>query len=145
MSPMLLNAQANKPASTSGANGAAVLQSKLVAPKAINGSASEGTPTHALRVSTGVTAPKLISKTDILTENNWISSVTHRDETAIVSMIVDASGKPTDVKVVRAVSSVAADKLIEAVSQYRFQPGTLDNAPTAIPLNLEITLHHSGL
>ncbi len=54
LSPMMLNAQANTPAKTQ------VLESKLNSPKGFV-AAEVAAPTSALRVSTGVTAPKVIS------------------------------------------------------------------------------------
>ena len=55
-------------------------------------------------------------------------------------MTVDASGKPTDLKIVQSVNSVMDRNVLNAVSQYRFTPGTLDNQPTAVPVNLAIVL-----
>ena len=55
-------------------------------------------------------------------------------------MTVDASGKPTDLKIVQSVNSVMDRNVLNAVSQYRFTPGTLDNQPAAVPVNLSIVL-----
>ena len=61
LTPMLLHAQANSPAQTQ-SSPSSTLQSKLVQPKEFNTSeADHGAASVApLRISTGVTAPKLV-------------------------------------------------------------------------------------
>jgi TonB family protein len=133
LSPMLLHAQANSPAKTQ-TSAATTLRSELVAP-ALTGSDSVGTTT-SVRISTGVNAPKLIHTVAIESD----SSENPFERTAIVSMTVDPSGKPTDLKIVQSVNPVMDRNVLAAVSQYRFTPGTLDNQPTAIPVNLAVVL-----
>ena len=143
LSPMLLHAQANSPAKTQSSANGPVLQSKVVAPNALVASATtDGTPTSPRRVSTGVTAPKLISTVDIASVNSFPRTLANTDKTVVVSMIVHEDGKPSDLAIVRSVGAALDKNVLAAVSQYRFKPGTLDNAPTAVPLNLEITLIH---
>jgi TonB family protein len=141
MSPMLLHAQATSPAPTQ--------TSALVQPKAFNSSAAENAaavPTNQpLRISTGVTAPKLISTVSIVENERIPATLRAADQLAVVSMIVNADGKPSDLKIVRSVGAAMDVNVLSAVSQYRFAPGTLDHQPTAIPLTLEITLRHSTL
>jgi TonB family protein len=148
LSPMLAHAQANSPATTQNSVNVPVLQSKLVAPKSVVASAaseSNATPTTpgAVRITTGVTAPKLISTVEIAPAPRSMWSVTKMDRTVVVSMVVDTNGVPTDVKLVRSAGPGIDDAVVSAVRKYRFAPGTLDYKPTAVPVNLEITLHHS--
>jgi TonB family protein len=137
LSPMLLHAQANSPAQT--------LQSKVVAPKTFAASAAtdgvHSTPSSR-PVSTGVTAPKLISTVEIPSVNDFPRSFVSSEKTVVVSMIVHEDGKPSDLKIVRSAGTALDKNVLAAVSQYRFKPGTLDKQPTAIPVNLEITLVH---
>ena len=145
LSPMLLHAQANSPAQTQSSANGPVLQSKVVAPKAfVASSATDGansTP-KSTRISTGVTAPKLISTVEIASVNDLPYSFTHPEKTVVVSMIVHENGKPTDLAIVRSGGAALDKNVLAAVSQYRFKPGTLDHQPTAVPVNLEITLVH---
>jgi TonB family protein len=145
LSPMLLHAQANSPAQTQSSANGPVLQSKVVAPKAFVTSAaidgSNSTP-HSVRISTGVTAPKLISTVEIPSVNDSPRSFVNSDKTVVVSMIVHENGKPTDLAIVRSAGAALDKNVLAAVSQYRFKPGTLDKQPTAVPVNLEITLVH---
>jgi len=135
LSPMMLHAQAASPAPTQ------TTVSALVQPKTFEAATGSSVPTAPIRISTGVTAPKLISTVAI--EDNRRLPI---DQLAIVSMVVDATGKPTELKLVKSAGSTVLDQnVLSAVGQYRFAPGTLNNQPTAIPLNLEITLRHAGL
>jgi TonB family protein len=136
LSPMLLHAQANSPAKTQ-TPAANTLRSELVAP-ALTGSDSVGT-TASVRVSTGVNAPKLIHTVGVVSDSDF-APVTKFERTAVVAMTVDPSGKPTDLKIVQSVNPVMDRNVLNAVSQYRFTPGTLDDQPTAIPVNLAVVL-----
>src|SRR5215472_13375639 len=92
LSPVLLHAQANSPAQPQN-----TLESRLAAP-AVPGTA---TATNALRVSTGVAIPKLIYSVSVSSDNTWPWAVTGVNKTVVVGMIVDVSGVPTDLKIVR--------------------------------------------
>jgi TonB family protein len=95
----------------------------------------------ATRVSTGVTAPKLISKVDIAASTTSLWHLVPVQRTVVVSLVVDKTGKPENLKITKSTGTAILDKnVLDAVSQYRFQPGTLNNEPTAIPMNLEITV-----
>jgi hypothetical protein len=46
---------------------------------------------------------------------------------------------------VKSAGAAQLDKnVLDAVLQYRFKPGTLNNEPTAVPMNLEITVQQPG-
>jgi TonB family protein len=136
LSPMLLHAQANSPAKTQ-TTASNTLRSELVAPT-LTGSDTAGT-TSSIRVSTGVNAPKLIYTVGVESDSDF-SPATSFERTAVVSMTVDPSGKPTDLKIVQSVNPVMDRNVLNAVSQYRFTPGTLDDQPTAVPVNLAVIL-----
>ncbi|MEI9977847.1 MAG: TonB family protein [Edaphobacter sp.] len=146
LTPMLLHAQANSPAQPQ-TTAPSTLQSKLVEPNALH--ASESNPgaaasTTTLRVSTGVTAPKLIHTVDLEASPDYAAQSVIKDKTAIVAMTVDEAGKPSDLKIVQSISPAMDKNVLTAVSQYRFKPGTLDGAATSVPLNLEVTVHASA-
>ncbi len=133
-SPAVLFAQTNTPAQPSSTP---VLQSSLLASAAIavkteNGSANSG-PT---RISTGVTGPKLLHSVNLPADLN--AKITSRDQHVVLELTIDAQGVPQNLKVVESTDSDANDKVVAAVSQYRYKPGTLNGEPTAIPLRLEV-------
>src|SRR5882757_8502801 len=94
LSPVLLNAQANSPAQPKN-----TLESRLAAPKEIAAAGERTSTTKALRVSTGVVAPKLIQSFDIPLESN--SAIPFGPKTVVVGMIVGVDGVPSDLKIVQ--------------------------------------------
>jgi TonB family protein len=140
LSPMLLHAQANSPAQPQ----TSTLQSKLVQPAAFGSGSNnnaDGT-TSPVRVSTGVNAPKLVSTVAVESDADF-TAAGRFERTAVVSLTVDPNGKPSDLKIVQSVNPVMDKNVLAAVSQYRFTPGTLDNQPTAVPVNLSVVLRGS--
>jgi TonB family protein len=144
LTPMLLHAQANSPAKTQPSPSSTTLQSKLAQPKELNDSEAVAHTTNPIRVSTGVGAPKLIHTVAIEADSNWVPTGFTFERKAVVEMTVDATGKPSNLKIVQSLGPVMDRNVLAAVSQYRFAPGTLDGAPTAVPVNLQLVLHTSG-
>jgi TonB family protein len=97
------------------------------------------TPATTKRVSTGVIAPKLIYKVDVVADPST-TRMLQNDTTVVVGMIVDKTGKPEDLKIVRSSGTGIDASVLSAVSQYRFTPGTVSNEPVATPLNLEVVI-----
>jgi hypothetical protein len=144
LTPMLLHAQANSPAKTQSSPASTTLQSKLAQPKELNDSEGVAHGTTPVRISTGVGAPKLIHTVAIEGDSNWVPTGFTFERKSDVEMTVDATGKPSNLKIVRSLGPVMDHNVLAAVSQYRFTPGTLDGAPTAVPVNLHVVLRTSG-
>jgi TonB family protein len=146
---MLLHAQATTPAQSPASSPTPVLQSKLVKPKELS-AASGTTPTTvpsatSRRVSSGVTPPKLIETVDIVSDNDRIWVITGQTRKVVVDMLVDKSGKPSNLKIVESAGSDMDKNVLGAVSHYRFRPGTLDHAPATMPMKLEILMRSPAL
>jgi TonB family protein len=101
--------------------------------------ASTGTPTN-VRISTGVVAPKLVTTVAIQEDGSRISQAIATPRETVVSMTVDATGKPTDIKVVKSLGDSMDKNVLAAVSQYRFLPGTVSGQATNFPVNLDIEI-----
>jgi TonB family protein len=95
--------------------------------------------TTSFRVSTGVVPPHLIRTVDIASTQDWEWTVAGPERTAEVSMTVDATGKPTDLKVVKSAGADLDKSVLEAVSQYRFTPATVSNQ--AAPMDVDLTIN----
>jgi TonB family protein len=130
-SPVLLHAQANSPAQP---------QIALASSPAAPGTADRVVSAKPLRISTGVVAPKLVHFVDLSSENTqpWTNVTANR--TVTVGLIVDETGKPKDLKIIKSAGPIVDKNVLEAVSQYRFRPGTVSNQPVAFPLNLEVNI-----
>jgi TonB family protein len=131
-SPVLLHAQASSPAQH---------QLALLSTSRLGATADRGTNINRpLRISTGVVAPKLIHSVSINSETIRPWTDVAANKTVTVGMIVNTDGRPTDLKIVKSAGSAVDHSILDAVAQYRFQPGTVSNQPVAFPLNLEINL-----
>ncbi len=58
-------------------------------------------------------------------------------------MIVDKTGKPSDLKIIQSAGAGVDASVLAAVSQYRFTPGMVSNQPIATPLNLEVVISNT--
>ena len=123
LSSVMLHAQATSPAPTQVANNEPAPQIK--------------------RISTGVIAPRLIYKIDVVADSNSTVCLLNNDCKVVVSMIVDKTGKPSDLKIVQSADASVDASVLAAVSQYRFSPGMVSNQPVATPLNLEVLISNS--
>lgn len=142
LSPMLLHAQANSPAKTQSVGTASTLQAELGRPDAL--SAAVDTARNAkpaatpLRVSSGVVAPKLVRIVDVSAEGTFTAPLTAK--TYVVEMTVSKNGDPSDMKIVQSDNALMSRNVLEAVKQYHFKPGTLDDQPIDFPLSLEVVV-----
>lgn len=58
----------------------------------------------------------------------------------VISAIVDENGVPRNVVVTQSGGSLIDRKAVEAVSQYRFKPATVDNKPTWASVSISIKI-----
>jgi TonB family protein len=143
LSPTLLHAQANSPTQPL-SSPTPIIQSQLNQPTELASSDVNNTATLTdARVSTGVISPKLLHSVRISTEGDLTASLSNFERVAIVDMVVDEDGKPSDLKVAKSLGANVDKNVLAAVSQFRFKPGTLDNQPTAVPVELELIIHNT--
>ena len=119
LSSVMLHAQANTPAQTQ--------------------IATNGSEAQVRRVSTGVVPPKLIYTVDVQADEATARFLPN-DTKVVVGMIVDKSGRPEDLKIVKSANPEVDARVLSAVSQYRFAPGTVSNQPIESPVNLEVII-----
>jgi TonB family protein len=139
LSPILLLAQASPPAQPKTPSPPAEI-SRLVQPANSTPPADNETsitstsaPVH---VSNGIVAPKLIHSASI----KWAGDADSSDKIVVVHFTVDPTGKPVNLSIVSSTSPTMNRSVLDGVKQYRFQPGTLDNSPYSVPMNLEVVL-----
>jgi TonB family protein len=134
ISPLMMHAQVKssaQPGSTP------TFESSNIQPAAIAGihsSESAAAPT-AIRVSTGVKAPMLVYSADV-DRDHILEGASSGERVVRVAMTVDASGKPTNLKVVQSTDMFTDQAIVTAASQYRFKPATLDG--TAVPMEMTV-------
>jgi len=88
------------------------------------------------RVGGGVTSPVPVYK--IEPEYSEEARKAKYQGTVVLSVIIDATGKPTNLKVLRELGLGLDQKAIEAVQKWRFRPGTKDGKPVAVYATIEV-------
>jgi TonB family protein len=145
----MVHAQAPLPTQSQATQGAPVLQSSIVQPKGIRLSAAAAAAvpdakTGAVRISTGVVAPKLLKTVGIEEDTVHATSSPSAKHEVVVAMVVDETGKPTNLKIVQSSDSLLDAHVLSAVEQYRWQPGSVSGRIVAVPVNLHITVQDRG-
>ena len=136
LTPALLPAQATLPAHSASA---ITLEARAAAPAAIK-SVDDKNSTSTLRVSTGVIAPKLVKSVNLASTPGVHQLLVANDTKVVVSMVVDENGTPSKLAIAQSASPLVDQQVLEAVSQYRYQPGTLDGKPYALPVRLQVII-----
>ena len=134
ISPLMMHGQVKssaQPGSTP------TLESSNVQPAAFAGIKSadhSATPT-VVRVSSGVKAPVLVHSVEV-DRGHILADDASEDRVVRVAMTIDASGKPTDLKVIQSSDKFTDEAILNAASQYRFKPATLNGS--AVPIEMTV-------
>jgi TonB family protein len=90
----------------------------------------------AFRIGGGVSAPVPIYKVE--PEYSEEARKAKFQGTVLLSIVVDETGKTTNVRVVRPLGMGLDEKAIEAVLKWRFRPGYKEGRPVAVMANVEV-------
>ncbi len=88
------------------------------------------------RVGGGVSAPQVLYKVD--PEYSEEARKAKYSGTVVLQLIVDATGKARDIKVVRSLGLGLDEKAIEAVNKWKFRPGIKNGQPVAVMATIEV-------
>jgi periplasmic protein TonB len=89
------------------------------------------------RVGGGISAPKPISTPD--PEYTEAARKAKYQGTCVLWLIVDADGRPRDIRVSRSLGMGLDEKAIEAVRQWKFEPAVKDGRPVAVQISVEVS------
>jgi periplasmic protein TonB len=87
-------------------------------------------------VGGGVSAPRAIFAPD--PEYSDEARKAKYQGTVILWVIIDAEGRPREIKVARSLGMGLDKKALQAVRNWRFEPALKDNQPVAVQVNIEI-------
>ncbi|HUB00536.1 MAG TPA: TonB family protein [Terracidiphilus sp.] len=96
--------------------------------------------TTNLRVSTGVVAPAILRTTQVTVPQGVAYSDIPEGAQVGLLLTVDKNGAPEDIQVVRSLNASWDASVVSAVRQFRFRPGTIDNQPIPVDVNLTVTI-----
>jgi TonB family protein len=93
-------------------------------------------PPGDARIGPGMTPPLIIDSVEA--EYSEAASKARFQGTVRLSIVVDQSGQPTQIKVISPLGLGLDQKAIEAVQRWRFRPGTKDGQPVAVQAAVEV-------
>ena len=99
-------------------------------------SATEGTP--SLRVSTGVTGPRLISEPALKISAADFEGNDPGLQHVVVAFTVNREGKPKNVHLLKSVNQSIDGRIMAAVRGYRFVPATLSGQTIAMKIEMTV-------
>jgi protein TonB len=91
------------------------------------------------KVGGGISAPQAISSPDPAYTEEARSA--KKQGTCVLKLIVDSTGHPRDLRVVRGLGFGLDEKALEAVRQWRFQPALKDGRPVDVQISVEVEFH----
>ena len=91
------------------------------------------------RVGAGISAPQAISAPD--PDYTQEARRAKKQGTCVLWLIVDSSGHPRDIRVVRGLGLGLDAKAVDAVRQCRFQPALKDGKPVDVQIRVEVEFH----
>jgi periplasmic protein TonB len=93
----------------------------------------------AYHVGGGVHAPKVLFRVE--PEFSEEARKNKMQGVVILRVIIGTDGKPHEVSVQRSLGMGLDEKAIEAVRQWRFEPGTKDGQPVPVEVSMEVSFH----
>ena len=96
-------------------------------------------PPRVYRISDGVTAPAVVQKQEPQYSDE--GRMAKLEGTSIVSLIVNEDGQAQDVRTARQVGLGLDEKAVEAISQWKFNPGMKDGKAVAVAATIEVNFH----
>jgi periplasmic protein TonB len=98
-----------------------------------------GTGDGIFRMGKGVTPPRVIYQTD--PEFSEEARKAKYQGNCVLGLIVDASGRPTKIRVLNALGMGLDEKAIESVKNWKFAPGKKDGHDVAVEIAVEVDFH----
>jgi periplasmic protein TonB len=98
-----------------------------------------GTGGGIFHVGAGVSAPRVVFQVD--PEFSEEARKAKYQGTCTLMLIVDSSGRPTNIRVANSLGMGLDEKAIEAAKKWRFDPAMKDGHPVAVEIALEVDFH----
>jgi TonB family protein len=89
-----------------------------------------------VRIGGNVSAPRVLSAPE--PEFSEEARRSRISGNVLVYLVIDESGLPQDVKVIRGLGHGLDEKAVEAVSKYRFKPAMRDGVPVKVEMHVEV-------
>jgi TonB family protein len=93
-------------------------------------------PQSAYRIGGGVTAPTLVYK--VQPEYTEQARNARFEGTVILFVVITPDGRPTDIKVLRALGMGLDEAAVNCVKKWKFKPGLKDGTPVPVQATIEV-------
>jgi len=100
----------------------------------------DATAPTPIRVSTGVTQPVLVNSAYLEIPDGYSIDAIPSDVQVGLSLTVNAKGQPENIQVTKSFNKFWDARVIETVREFHFKPGTVDNQPTPVDMNLVVNI-----
>lgn len=100
------------------------------------GTKSPGSGDNVYRIGGDVAPPKLLFKVE--PEYSEEARAAKYQGTAVISVEIGLDGKPGNLKIQRSLGLGLDEKAIEAVNQWKFEPGTRNGQPVTVAATIEV-------
>src|SRR5262249_42721529 len=90
----------------------------------------------AEKVGNGITAPKLLQKVEV--EYSDGARALKVQGPVMLKVVIDTDGLAKDIEVTQPMAFGLDEKAVEAVTQWRFQPGTSGGVPVPVMAQVEV-------
>jgi TonB family protein len=100
----------------------------------------DATASTPLRVSTGVIPPALIDSVNLSVPSGFEDFFVPTGAEVGLTFTVDEKGIPQNIQVVKSYSPFWDARVVDAVRQFRYRPGSVDNQPAAVDVNLTVNI-----
>jgi TonB family protein len=119
-----------------------LLLSSLTLPAAAFASTpvDDATAPTPIRVSTGVTEPVLINSAYLSVPSGYSIDAIPSDAQVGLSLTINEKGQPENIQVTKSYNKFWDARVIETVREFHFKPGTVDNEPTPVDMNLVVNI-----
>jgi TonB family protein len=100
--------------------------------------ASASTP--KVRVSTGVISPELLDSANVTVPAGFGNQIVPGDGQVALSLTIDEKGHPENIQVTKSLNPLWDARVVDAVRQFRYRPGTVSNSPVPVDMNLTVNI-----
>ncbi|MGD1106627.1 MAG: TonB family protein [Terracidiphilus sp.] len=119
-----------------------IMLSSLTLPAAAFASTpvDDATAPTPIRVSSGVTEPVLVNSAYLSVPSGYSIDAIPSDAQVGLSLTINEKGQPENIQVTKSYNKFWDARVIETVREFHFKPGTVDNQPTPIDMNLVVNI-----
>ena len=119
-----------------------IMLSSLTLPAAAFASTpvDDATAPTPIRVSSGVTEPVLVNSAYLSVPSGYSIDAIPSDAQVGLSLTINEKGQPENIQVTKSYNKFWDARVIETVREFHFKPGTVDNQPTPVDMNLVVNI-----